>query len=116
MDQSSNIPHVDAPQSAALVWKSHSCSAESEIPVQREGLGSITNVWCSIFKNLSHFRATVHVSKPIPKRRIEKALGGAASLIGDFASEYDNSTLRIPLEPGWKRSAATSGSFYTFKE
>lgn len=86
----------------AVVWKSRSCSAESDILVWREGLGSITNV---IFKNLSHFRATVHVSKPIPKKRIEEASGCAVSLIGDIAAEYDNTTLKILLEPGWKQSS-----------
>lgn len=87
VDRSFSIPQVEVAQPAALVWKSLSCSAESEIPVWREGLRSITNVRCPIFKNLSHFRVTIHVSKPIPKRHIEVALGRAASLIGDIASE-----------------------------
>lgn len=96
----------------ALVWKSHSCIAESEIPVWREGLRSITNVWCPIFKNLSHFRATIHVSKPISKRHIEEALGCAVSQIGDIASEYDNTRLKILLEPGWKNSVQQTAAIF----
>lgn len=66
----------------ALVWKSHSCS---EIPFFVGGIRELH----PIFKNLSHFRVTIHVSKPIP----DEALGCAVSLIDIIASQQHTEDL-----------------------